>query len=175
MTATKPTPAEVLATKLSTHLRRLEKNQTTDQSSRFYFASAQAWGKKVKVIYVSYQGQSTLTLEEAELYLQALDGGYRGKHFGVPEIQAVTKARADQVKLAWDTQFAAEQRVSKIARRQSDIRGEVFDLAMTLGLDDGVGGLRSVAEIAEKCQEYRDLSTAHFEALKALNDLKGKK
>lgn len=46
-----------------------------------YDAWARVSGNRIRVLYISYQGSSTLTRAEAETYLAWLDAGGQGRHF----------------------------------------------------------------------------------------------
>jgi len=50
-------------------------------------------GSKIALLYVSYQGPSYLTKAEAIAYLEALDGGYVGRHFYCPAVVKVREAK----------------------------------------------------------------------------------
>ena len=106
MTRTKkpkpPSKAQIardLAAKIDAHLQRIENDPKLNPSERYdhekkrwvldkwgvrdyYNAGAQAIrGPRIAVRYVSYQGTSKITLEEAAAYLTWLDAGNVGRHF----------------------------------------------------------------------------------------------
>jgi len=76
---------EALAARINTHLTRLEAdaawNVRPGGGRRLYLAHARRAGNRIAVTYVSYQGRSTITRDEAERYLAKLDGGFKGRHF----------------------------------------------------------------------------------------------
>lgn len=82
-----------IASRISAHLRRFESSPETNPTDRVYktrpFYCSGAYcpprGRRIRVTYVSYQGASQLTREEAERYLAWLDAGNVGKHHKVPE------------------------------------------------------------------------------------------
>lgn len=99
---TKKIPLKDTAEKICVHLKRIEADPElnpyfemrgnkwvrTDNSDnrmkghRFYNgAYASASGPRIFVTYVGYQGQSSITREEAEKYLAWLDAGNVGNHF----------------------------------------------------------------------------------------------
>jgi hypothetical protein len=75
-----------LAQRIHAHLRRLEANpeinvrRGTHNLLRFYNASARATGRYVAVQYISFQGASNLSKEEATNFLRALDDGSTERH-----------------------------------------------------------------------------------------------
>lgn len=97
MTA-RPKLTEV-AQRIDAHLRRLEHDPKTNPKDErygthpFWVASARVAGSRVSIVYVSYQGTSNLRLDEALAYLDALDGGYVGRHFECPAVRALADAR----------------------------------------------------------------------------------
>lgn len=85
----KRSPLNELAHRISEHLKRFESdpaiNRYKNPESRggtkpYYNASACQAGRYVGVRYISYQDMSMLTKAEAERYLDALDGGFIGRH-----------------------------------------------------------------------------------------------
>lgn len=93
----KPKLAE-LAARINTHLNRFERDPKINKGHRYdkelrkwvsdpkgthdyYLSGAHNTGKRIAVQYVSYQGSSKLTREEAEAYLAWLDAGNVGTHF----------------------------------------------------------------------------------------------
>lgn len=87
--ATKRPTLRELGDRISEHLKRFEAdkgpggaNAPRAQGARFWNAGAWfAGGPKLRVVYVSYQGRSLLTRDEAERYLAKLDAGFVGRHF----------------------------------------------------------------------------------------------
>lgn len=75
-----------IARRLCAHLKRLEaedeKQQGSIGSHRAYWrTSAGTSGNRVWVVYISYQGSTTLKKAEAITYLRWLDEGNKGRHF----------------------------------------------------------------------------------------------
>lgn len=89
VTALTGTPMQVLAARIDVHLRRFEAdhkinvNTKSDRTglARFYNAGCGASGSRIFVTYISYQGQLSLTKEEAQRYLTWLDAGNVGGHY----------------------------------------------------------------------------------------------
>lgn len=89
----KPPTMKELAKRINAHLKAHEadddwnKYEYVDRKgrlsrlSKLYSANATAAGRWVYVVYVSYQGRSHLSRDEAERYLAWLDEGNRGQHF----------------------------------------------------------------------------------------------
>lgn len=83
-----------LAERLQAHLRRMEADPVLNASrpmgflrlTPFHEAQAVAVGGRVHVRYVSYQGDSPLTLAEAECFLAWLDAGNNGTHHQAPPL-----------------------------------------------------------------------------------------
>ncbi len=79
-----------LAEQINAHLKRFEADPVINIGSgtmklrRFFNAGAYAAGRWVKLWYISYQGHSTLTKQQAADYLVSLDAGYIGTHFRAP-------------------------------------------------------------------------------------------
>lgn len=86
---TKPAKPKLseLAARISAHLKRIEYDPKVNvarnrEGCRPYFGSRTWSGSRyVYVCYVSYQGGSRLTRDEAEKYLAWLDSGKVGKHW----------------------------------------------------------------------------------------------
>jgi len=95
---TKTEVAAALAQKIDAHLKRIEGDPTLNLGKRFDkerkewvpdekgvhgYYGARAHGDKYRVwiIYVTYQGGSYLSIEDAEKYLAWLDVGNVGPHF----------------------------------------------------------------------------------------------
>lgn len=74
-----------VARRIRAHLKRLENdetwNVTREGRRRMWQAHATRAGSRVACTYVSYQGTTNLTRDEAIRYLTALDGGFKGRHF----------------------------------------------------------------------------------------------
>ena len=90
-----------IAARIDAHLKRIERDLRLNPSQkydrergwvddpsgdglrRYFNAWAMRTGNRISVVYVSYQGASTLTKAEALRYLEWLDAGNIGKHFSV--------------------------------------------------------------------------------------------
>lgn len=74
-----------VASRIRAHLKQLENdeawNVTKDGRRRMWQAYATRAGSRVACTYVSYQGTTNLTRDEAMRYLAALDCGFKGRHF----------------------------------------------------------------------------------------------
>lgn len=87
-----------IAERIDAHLRRMERdpainirrdyNKSTwrwevseSGIATYYGANARRSGSRVRVVYVSYQGASTLKRDEAAAYLAWLDAGNNGTHY----------------------------------------------------------------------------------------------
>jgi hypothetical protein len=83
-----------IAERISAHLARFEADKNINaprahennrgQVSRlppYYHASAYASGRYVGIRYVSYQGVTHVSKDDAARYLRMLDDGYVGTHF----------------------------------------------------------------------------------------------
>lgn len=76
-----------IAKRISAHLERFERDKTINARSEkrgippYFSAFAVGGGRYVRVQYISFQGQSSLTKAEAEAYLAWLDSGRVGRHF----------------------------------------------------------------------------------------------
>lgn len=76
---------------INKHLTRIEADPKLNKvrkqggmtNQMFYCASAGNSGNRIYVVYVSYQGKTGLTREDAEKYLAALDAGKVARHFEV--------------------------------------------------------------------------------------------
>lgn len=79
-------PLKEIVQRIGDHLRRLEADKQYNKvdprykTRRLYYAGAGVYGAKVGITYVTYQGRSLVTREEALSYLAALDGGFKGTH-----------------------------------------------------------------------------------------------
>ncbi len=76
-----------LATRITAHLKRFESDARINAprpafagTRPYYNAHASAAGSRVSVVYVLYQGGTTLTKSQAEAYLAWLDAGNVGRH-----------------------------------------------------------------------------------------------
>ena len=93
-----PLTLKTLATRIGEHLRRFERDPKINVRHRYdreagewredpngvgdyYMANAHSNGRRVSVVYISYQGPSKLTRDRAVAYLAWLDAGNVGKHF----------------------------------------------------------------------------------------------
>ena len=78
-----------IAQRINVHLKRFENDpainvdRTPDKTGlrTYYNAYAGRSGAYVSVVYISYQGHSNLTRDEALKYLAMLDGGFVGRHY----------------------------------------------------------------------------------------------
>lgn len=77
-----------IAGKINAHLIRFEAdpviNRTrpgTTDGKRFFYAGAWTSGRYVSIRYISYQGISNMSKEQALAYLAAMDGGSTDRHF----------------------------------------------------------------------------------------------
>lgn len=75
-----------IADRIHSHLERIEADTalnahpTVPGQTRLADAQAYATRSSVRVTYRSFQGESSITKQQAEAYLDALDEGYLGKH-----------------------------------------------------------------------------------------------
>lgn len=88
---------KALAARINAHLQRMERDpkinveisrdpHTPKGMGLHRFYGAGAWyigGRYVSVTYVRYQGSTTMTREQAEIYIAALDAGSTDRHFEV--------------------------------------------------------------------------------------------
>lgn len=90
-----------IAARISAHLQRIEKNPRTNpvrnRMHKFYQSWAYQGSKYVRVVYVSYQGASSLTREEAEAYLAWLDARHVGTHYDYQRKRGDADAAAQAV------------------------------------------------------------------------------
>jgi hypothetical protein len=74
-----------IAERINDHLKRFEADPTIDQRNggrlRFYRAGAYTCGSYIAIVYISYQGRSTLRRDAALAYLAYLDAGNTGRHW----------------------------------------------------------------------------------------------
>jgi hypothetical protein len=76
-----------LAARINSHLERYEADASSNvidpkyKTQRFYHAYAGVSGRYVRVTYISYQGSTHITKDEAMRYLEKLDAGFVGRHF----------------------------------------------------------------------------------------------
>ncbi len=88
------------AARISAHLKDFEadadinKVHPASQSRPYYYASAIRLGRFVGVQYISYQGRTNITRQEAEAYLAALDAGFVGTHWAAARAK-VSRTEAD--------------------------------------------------------------------------------
>lgn len=85
-----------IAKRISVHLRRMEEAQPKDGKmppGRLYLARAFQAGSRLGIIYVNYQGSSTLRKADALEYLHWLDAGNKGRHYSVLGFNARVRAR----------------------------------------------------------------------------------
>ena len=88
-TPTKTARAAEIGARLDAHLKRFEKDPKinhVDEDRRlppFYMAGAAGIRHRVFVRYVSFQGITYLSVEDAARYLAWLDAGHVGKHWKV--------------------------------------------------------------------------------------------
>lgn len=78
--------AEQLASAIDGYLKHFVATQTSQDNpdegrGAFYLASAYARQNRVVITYISYQGETPITIEEAERYLEWLGAGNVGRHF----------------------------------------------------------------------------------------------
>lgn len=93
-----------IAARLQDHLSRFEGDAAIATSSyldargvlrrltRYFNACAYVAGSRIAVVYISYQGRSTLTRSEALAYLAWLDAGNVGSHYEA--LAPIAKAEA---------------------------------------------------------------------------------
>ena len=82
----KPMKLAELAGRIRTHLARLEADDNVNVSSDgkrklFWCSGATSSGNRVFCIYVAYQGDTSLTRDQATRYLAKLEDGFIGRHF----------------------------------------------------------------------------------------------
>jgi len=75
-----------IADRISAHLKRFEADPEINKKDRQELSpywNANAWDSRPRVFirYVSYQGHSSLTKEQAVRYLKMLDEGFVGRHY----------------------------------------------------------------------------------------------
>lgn len=90
-TPTKKKPSlRELADRIDVHLKRFEAdrndiNRSEDGTSwglrPFYYASASPIGRYVSIHYVTYQGNTCISRDDAIRYLAKLDSGFAGRHW----------------------------------------------------------------------------------------------
>lgn len=86
---TKPTPLKDIAARIDAHLKRFERDPVINKNTKpdgsglsdYYQAHAYVGGRWVRVRYISFQGTSSLSRDQAERYLAKLDAGFVGRHF----------------------------------------------------------------------------------------------
>ncbi len=87
----KPPPktrlAKALAERIDVHLKRFEADKKINapdpkyKTRSYYYAHARGMGHRVFIVYISYQGHSMITIDEATAYLAWLDAGNVGRHY----------------------------------------------------------------------------------------------
>ena len=76
-----------IAKRILAHLKRFEADPVINARNRkygttpYYYSMAYRAGSRVAVCYVTYQGASNLTKDEALKYLAWLDAGNVGRHW----------------------------------------------------------------------------------------------
>jgi hypothetical protein len=84
---TKESPLKEIASRILSHLKRFEKDPIINKADPQYKTRPYFWsnvsvrGRRIMVTYVSYQGSSSLTRQEAADYLAWLDAGNVGCHY----------------------------------------------------------------------------------------------
>jgi hypothetical protein len=94
MPATRKTPLKEIAARIDAHLKRFQNDPAINRYKRgtpeqmkssgpkpYYNAGAFVGGAYVRVIYIGYQGASSLRRSDAEAYLAKLDAGFVGRHY----------------------------------------------------------------------------------------------
>lgn len=86
-----PLTLSEIAARIDVHLKRFEKdpeinryrnpNKAQEKLHPYFLAVSWANGKYVRVCYVSYQGNTHLSKEDALRYLAWLDAGHVGRHY----------------------------------------------------------------------------------------------
>lgn len=95
----KPLKLKEIAARINAHLKRFEADREINkpgppvnghqQLHPYYHANAgYHGGRYVRVLYISFQGSSTLTRDEAVAYLAWLDAGNVGTHFKQQRLSA---------------------------------------------------------------------------------------
>ncbi len=89
--ARQPSRSKVLGEQINAYLKRFEADKDGINKVHsgdpkiglrpYYNANAGAVGGRVQVVYISYQGRCSLTVEQAEIYLKWLDAGNVGRHY----------------------------------------------------------------------------------------------
>lgn len=86
-----------IAAKIGAHLKRMEADPEINRRIRnshlalYWNARCVASGPKVFVSYVSFQGSSSLTKNEALKYLSWLDAGNNGTHWRMKNAREVSQ------------------------------------------------------------------------------------
>jgi hypothetical protein len=76
-----------IADRIKAHLDRFESDKTINVAKDgrsihpYYNANASVAGRYVRIVYVSFQGETNLSKSDATEYLQWLDAGNVGKHY----------------------------------------------------------------------------------------------
>lgn len=75
------------------HLKRFERDPKINvvnpntKLHPYYFTNAQRVGARIAVIYVTFQGDTKLTRDEATTYLEWLDDGNIGTHYTMQNLK----------------------------------------------------------------------------------------
>lgn len=85
-----PVKLKDIAMRISAHLARLcaskaASTRTANGFPKLHRPRARLGGPYVRVIYESFGCAHTLSRAEAERYLAALDAGFTGKHYELPQ------------------------------------------------------------------------------------------
>lgn len=114
----KESSVKAVASRINDHLKAFEAAATKNSrgSAKYFNAGAQAAGSRIAICYVSYQGHSHLSLDEAKVYLAWLDAGNKKSHHewqhetgGVPKSVPVPDGIAYCVYVDGDTPTLAAQ------------------------------------------------------------------
>jgi hypothetical protein len=105
-------PLRDLASAICGYLHRFERDSKINAPDKprgttpYYNAWAYVAGRYVVVCYVSYQGRSNLTRDEAQVYLDWLKAGNVGTHF---QQQRQRKVLAQTVPADWKTKASKSE------------------------------------------------------------------
>lgn len=136
MTKEKPIKLAELASRIHAHLMRMEADPkiNVDRGSGLplYCASALAAGSVVKVAYVSYQHQSSLTRDAALAYLAALDDGSTQRHHHIPAVAKAQHAAEVKRRAPHEARHAASAECHARKARVSAARDAVIEAARVL-------------------------------------------
>src|SRR4051812_5757691 len=86
MKVTKEHSTKEIADRINAHLKRFEASKKINAENArghhpYYHAGAGESSGKVQVVYVGYQGETSLNRVQAGWYLELLDRGFVGRHF----------------------------------------------------------------------------------------------